>query len=131
KGTREPVEARLVGGERAAAPRRASPLVGREWELAELERILRDLADGRGAVVAITGEAGIGKSRLVSEARERSGDEVRFLGAQGVSYAREIPYYPFRELLRGFLELGVGDPETRVRLALKLQLTEPTGARAA
>src|SRR5262249_18434762 len=36
--------------------------------------------------------------------------------------AQDIPYYPFREFLRGFLELGVGDPEARVRLELKAQL---------
>jgi ABC-type transport system substrate-binding protein/class 3 adenylate cyclase len=130
KGKAEPVEAYQVVGERDSVQRRASPLVGRDVELAVLDDVLAGLAEGRGAIVAITGEAGIGKSRLVVEARARQGDEVCFLGAQGVSYAQEIPYYPLRELLRGFLELGVGDPEARVRLELKARLGAAVGERA-
>jgi ABC-type transport system substrate-binding protein/class 3 adenylate cyclase len=122
RGRAEPVEAFRVGAARAAPASRKSPLVGRDAELGVLEALLGDLADGKGSVVAITGEPGIGKSRLVVEARERLSDSIRFLAAQGVSYAAEIPYYPLRGLLRGFLELGVGDPEARVRLELKARL---------
>jgi ABC-type transport system substrate-binding protein len=55
---------------------------------------------------------------------------VRFLGAQGVSYAEDVPYYPLRELLRGFLGLGVADPDARVRLELKTRLAAVLGERA-
>jgi ABC-type transport system substrate-binding protein len=104
--------------------------VGRDQELVVMRGVLSDVTEGRGAIVAVTGEAGIGKSRLVAEARERCSDEVRFLGAQGVSYAHDVPYYPFRELLRGFLGLGLADPEARVRLELKAQLARLLAARA-
>src|SRR5215831_6354080 len=110
KGKEQPVEAFRVGGEREGALRRPSPLVGRDAELEALDGLLADLAEGKGSIAAITGEPGIGKSRLVAEARDRWSGSVRFLGAQGVSYAEEVPYYPLRELLRGFLGLGVGDP---------------------
>ena len=104
--------------------------MGRDAELAVLDEVMSDLAEGKGAIVAITGEAGIGKSRLVAEIRDRWIDSVRFLGAQGVSYAQDVPYYPLRELLRGFLGLGVGDAEARVRLELKAQLAANLGDRA-
>ena len=130
KGKADAVEAFRVGGEREAAARLPTPLVGRDAELAVLDEVLTDLVDGRGAIVAITGEPGIGKSRLVAEARARFEDRVRFLGAQGVSYAQDVPYYPLRELLRGFLRLGVADPEARVRLELKTRLASVLGERA-
>src|SRR5690606_29089281 len=48
-----------------------SPLVGRDEELATLERILAELGRGRGQLCAVMGEAGMGKSRLVAEVRDR------------------------------------------------------------
>src|SRR5262249_56605991 len=111
KGKVELVEGFRVAGERSEATRRLLPLVGRDEELTVLDDVLDDVAAGRGSIVAITGEAGIGKSRLVAEARERWAGQVRFLGMQGVSYAQDVPYYPLRELLRGFVGVGVADPE--------------------
>ncbi len=130
KGKAEPVAAFRVVGERERVVRRLTPLIGRDHELAALDEVFGELADGRGAIVAITGEPGIGKSRLVAEARSRWQDAVRYLTAQGVSYAQAEPYYPLRELLRSFLGLGVGDPEARVRLELKAQLGAALGDRA-
>jgi ABC-type transport system substrate-binding protein/class 3 adenylate cyclase len=130
KGKAEPVDAFTVLGESDVVRRRVSPLVGRVAELELLDEVLGELAEGRGAIVAVTGEAGIGKSRLVAEARERRREQIRFLGAQGASYAEDVPYYPLRELLRGVLEVGVGDPEARVRLELKAQLAALLGDRA-
>jgi ABC-type transport system substrate-binding protein/class 3 adenylate cyclase len=130
KGKTDPLAAFQVVGEGAAAARRLTPLVGREHEVRVLDAVFGDLSEGRGAIVAITGEPGIGKSRLAVEARARWEEGVRFLGAQGVSYAQDVPYYPVRELLRGFLGLGVGDPEARVRLELKAQLRPIFGERA-
>src|SRR5215210_2057351 len=122
KGKAEPVAAFRVVAERASLARRLTPLVGRDHEVAVLDEVFGRLTDGRGAIVAITGEPGIGKSRLTVEVRARWQDRVCFLVAQGISYAQDVPYYPIRELLRGFLGLGVGDPEARVRLELKAKL---------
>ena len=109
-------------------PRRAvvrasrAPLVGREQELAALNEALDGLLEGKGAIVSITGEPGIGKSRLVAEAQERFAGRVRFLAGHAVSYAETIPYWPVREQLRSWLGLGVSDPEARVRLELRTEL---------
>lgn len=129
KGKAKPVEAFRLLGERERDVRPVSPLVGREDEVTVLDQVLAELTEGRGSIVAITGEPGIGKSRLAVEARSRSSEQVRFLGMQGVSYARDVPYYPLRELLRSFVGLGVGDREARVRLELKARLSTSLGER--
>jgi ABC-type transport system substrate-binding protein/class 3 adenylate cyclase len=131
KGKAEPVAAFRVFKElEAPAVSPSTPLVGRETELALLEGALEELSDGRSAIVVLTGEPGVGKSRLKSEARDRVRDRVRFLEGHAVSYASEIPYWPLRELLRDWLGLGVSDPEARVRLELRAGLADVLGSVA-
>jgi ABC-type transport system substrate-binding protein/class 3 adenylate cyclase len=123
KGKSAPVASFRVVAEREfarAAPVR--PLFGRAAELATLEAVLDGLLDGRAAIVSITGEAGIGKTRLVAEARERFADRVRFLEGHGVAYAASFPYWPVRELLRGWLGIAISAPEAQARLELKTEL---------
>ena len=85
------------------------------------------LREGRGVIVSVIGEAGIGKTRLVSEVRREYGDVVRFIEGRAVSYAQSFPYSPIRDLLRDWLRVGASTPETRVRLELKAQLAELFG----
>ena len=123
KGRSETVAAFRVAGVRAQlAARVEPPLVGRAQELAALSEALDRLLEGRGAVVAITGEPGIGKTRLVAELQERFAGRVRFLAGHAVPYAETIPYWPVREQLRGWLGLGVSDSEARARLELRAEL---------
>jgi class 3 adenylate cyclase len=122
KGKSAAIEVFRVSGEREREARELSPLVGRDQELGVLDDVMADLADGRGAIVAITGEPGIGKSRLIAEVRRGAENTVRFFAAQGISYAQDVPYYPLRELLRACLGLGIADAEARVRLELKMRL---------
>ncbi len=71
KGKAEPVLARaLLGTARTDVTRHARrdrPMLGRDDVLAELRRALQDATEGRGRVVGVTGEAGLGKSRLIAE----------------------------------------------------------------
>jgi ABC-type transport system substrate-binding protein/class 3 adenylate cyclase len=129
KGRSAPVEAFLVAGERAVSTeaRPATPFVGRAAELVTLEGVVADLATGRGAVVSITGEPGIGKSRLVAETRSRFTDDVAFLEGHGAAYAESFAYWPVRDLLRDWLGLGISDPEARARLELKAALARLDG----
>jgi hypothetical protein len=97
KGKSTPTKPYLVAREREAPVKTvATPLVGREAELARLEEVLGELVEGRGAIVVLTGEPGIGKSRLKTEARERFDDRVQFIEGHAVSYGAEIPYWPVR-----------------------------------
>ena len=123
KGRSQTVAAFRVAGIRTTAVARAEPpLVGRERELAALNEALGGLLEGRGAVVAISGEPGIGKSRLVAEVEQGFAGRVRFLAGHAVPYAATIPYWPVREQLRAWLGLGFSDPEAHVRLELRAEL---------
>ena len=123
KGRSEPVAAFLVTAElERPVTQTITPLVGRDVELAALVGRLEELADGRGVVAVVTGEPGIGKSRLVAEVRERLGESVRFVEGAAVAYAETFPYWPVRALLRDWLELGTGAPDAQVRLELKTAL---------
>ncbi len=105
KGKAGPVFAAEVRSQREHrhAPA-ASALVGRELELARGLAALDEAVAGRGGTLAVLGEAGIGKSRLLAELRERWPDLAPagglWLDARCVSYGRALPYLPFRQALR-------------------------------
>ena len=75
-------------------------MVGRDHESARLTDVLRALSEGHGHVVVISGEAGIGKTRLINEALEQAGSSVRPLRADCLALGTSVPYLPFAELLR-------------------------------
>ncbi|MEO6858395.1 MAG: AAA family ATPase [Solirubrobacteraceae bacterium] len=78
------------------------PLAGRQTELATLRCALRDADAGRPALVVLTGEAGVGKSRLVRELEAVARDE-RGLALRGQSLELslgELPYAPIASALR-------------------------------
>ena len=110
-------------------------LVGRDTELAAAQTAVDAVLTGAGGVVFVTGEAGIGKSRLVAELRNttnRTDDGRRLIWLEGrcVSYGETMPYWPFRELLREWLGVSLDDPELRTRLALRRALGEVAAERA-
>jgi predicted ATPase/class 3 adenylate cyclase len=77
-----------------------SRFVGREPELALLERALRDAQSGRPTVVLLTAEPGAGKSRLCHELVERSRG-VLLHYARALSHGRMLPFHAIVELARG------------------------------
>jgi DNA-binding CsgD family transcriptional regulator len=82
-------------------------IVGREDELHALDRLLADAADGHPALLVLTGEAGIGKSRLARELEERA-RRSGFLVLHGESVelgGEAFPYAPVADALRD-LPLG-------------------------
>ena len=78
------------------------PLVGRADELERLERALRRARSGTGSTVLVAGEAGIGKTRLVSElaAHARGAGFEALVGRCLDLVGTELPYQPFVEALR-------------------------------
>jgi class 3 adenylate cyclase/tetratricopeptide (TPR) repeat protein len=109
KGKTEPVHAAAIGalvGQRYD-DLHASPLVGRAEEMALLGDALDRARAGRGGLVEIVGDAGIGKSRLVSES--------------------STAYFPFRRLLRGVLDVpaGADAQDVAARLVDQVSLDAP------
>jgi class 3 adenylate cyclase len=120
KGRSEPVAAsRLVGPRPVTEPPSRTPLVGRERELARLGTAVADLRAGRGQVVLVVGEAGLGKTRMLAELLSLAGEEVTRLEGRCVSYGAGSPYGPFVELLRTWL--GVEDTDTELAVRTKLR----------
>jgi len=117
KGKSEPVVAhRIVGvGLRRSpldgtAARRLSRFAGREREFGHLREALANVEAGHGQAVAVIGEAGIGKSRLVYEFRQSlEADQVTYLEGRCLSYGRAIPYLPILELLRHNAQIAEAD----------------------
>ncbi len=123
KGREEPVAAsRLIGPRSEAEPRPLTPLVGRERELERLREVASDLEAGRGQVLLLLGEAGLGKSRMLTELRGLVGDRAGWTEGRCISYGAEVPYGPFVEMLRTWLGLEEGDPELVVRTKLRARL---------
>ncbi len=81
-----------------------SPLVGREREFAALVGALSALRDGRGGIVSLIGEAGLGKSRLASEARQALPD-LRWAEGKSLSFETTTPFAPFGGVFRSLLTL--------------------------
>ncbi len=109
---------RLAGLERTGlglGPR-LGRFVGRGHDLDLLESRLGSAIEGRGQVVGIGGEAGIGKSRLLFEFRQRlAARRIAYLEGQCQSYATTTPYVPMLDLLRGFCGIAEADtPEAIV-----------------
>lgn len=111
KGIAQPITPHKVVGELAvktrfeAAKRHGlTPFIGRRQELAELMACLEKALAGNGQFVTLTGEAGMGKSRLVYEFR-RSLDRQQVVVLQGQchSYGSSIPYLPLLNALKRYL----------------------------
>lgn len=109
KGKQDPIEASIVGPPRAVRQRHTGvlPLLGREAELAVMDRAAA-AATKVGQLVEVAGPAGIGKTRLLEEFRDRHADLPMFWGSCG-SFEATTPYVLFRDLLRFLLRLDGTD----------------------
>ena len=84
--------------------------VGREHELDLLISRFEAVHQGQGQLVAIVGEAGIGKSRLLFEFRQSLGDQrVTYLQGHCFSYGSAIPYLPILEVVRTICRIAESD----------------------
>lgn len=101
----------------------SSPIVGRAGELAVLGDRLAGLGRGQGAVVAIIGDAGLGKSRLLAEFRDdwqsRSDGSGLWLEGRAISYGQSIPYLPWRQITRQILGVSEMEPAAAVRASIE------------
>ena len=107
-----PVRSRL----HAAASRGLTRFVGRDAEIELLRQALGRAGEGHGQVVAVVGEPGVGKSRLVWEfTHSHRSQGWLVLETASVSYGKETTYFPVIELLRSYFGIEPRDDERKMR----------------
>ena len=107
-----PVRSRL----QAAASRGLTRFVGRDAEIELLRQALGRAGEGHGQVVAVVGEPGVGKSRLVWEfTHSHRSQGWLVLEAASVSYGKATTYFPVIELLRSYFGIEPRDDARKMR----------------
>ncbi len=139
KGVREPMVLYRVtepsgirGRLAAAAARGLTPFVGRDDERRVLRSRWELTQEGRGQVVVITGEAGIGKSRLVQTLRDDLGTEPHaWIECGGSPYFQNTPFHAVAEMFQTLVGGADEDPALRVdRLERTISVAGVTAAEA-
>src|SRR5215468_10173045 len=123
KGLSDPIEIFELTGAghartrlQAAALRGLTRFVGRDAEIEHLRRVLGQAGAGRGQVVAIVGEAGVGKSRLTYEfTHSHRVQDWLILEASSVSYGKATSYLPVIDLLKGYFKIDDRDTHREMR----------------
>lgn len=119
------------GSFHSEAGRISSPLVGRERELSVLTTSLKTLRQGCGGIVLLQGEPGVGKSRLVAEAKRCGGSEgMLWLEGRSISFGRTLSYWPFIEILKQGFGIDDNDAEAQTWRKLEQGCEDLFGTRA-
>ncbi len=121
-----------------------TPHVGRAGEVEKLQASLLALCAGHGQIVAVMGDAGIGKTRLLEEVKaitgEAEGDReaapisptsIRWLEGRALSYGGSLSYWTITQLLLADLGLSDGAPQVEIIVALRRRVKELSGVENA
>jgi class 3 adenylate cyclase/tetratricopeptide (TPR) repeat protein len=130
RGLSEPVEVfELTGAStvrrrlQASAARGLTRFVGRQQELVALQQALERAGAGHGQVVAVVGEAGVGKSRLVYEfVHSHHTPGWLVLESASVSYGKATPYFPVIDLLKRYSHVEERDDVRTIRAKMTGQV---------
>ena len=114
-----------LGGASSFSGPNTSPFVGRERELSVLEQLRDQAAEQQGQVIAVAGEAGSGKSRLLHELYLRTfpgSQAVSYLRGQCISYGSGVPYLPLVGMIRKASRISDHDDDDTIRHKLRRSL---------
>jgi class 3 adenylate cyclase/tetratricopeptide (TPR) repeat protein len=128
KGKNDPVQAYRVLGRKDITSRARGieglhvDMVGREAELLVLQGVMSDLNQGIGRIVCVLGEAGLGKSRLISESyqdfKDLIGDRGNWYETISLSYEYNQAYGLFQRLIQRVIGIAYDDPPQIIRKKL-------------
>ncbi len=133
KGKTEPIPIYQVISEKASTAygremQVSSEMVGRDQELAKLERNILKAVNGQGSVVNIFGEPGIGKSRLLAELRQRKViRRVSFLEGRSISIGRNLSFHPIIDLFKQWAGIKGLDAQTEASDKLEASIRRVCG----
>jgi class 3 adenylate cyclase/tetratricopeptide (TPR) repeat protein len=112
----------------AAAAKGLTKFVGRKREAEALKEAFEKAQSGSGQVVGMVGEAGVGKSRLLLELRNKLPKaEYTYLEGRCLHYGGSMPYLPILDILRSYFDIKEGDREFIIKKKMEekiLQLDE-------
>ena len=134
KGKAEPVQAYRVESPREE-PRKIhrlqglrADLIGRDLQMAELVEAVEKLRRGEGSVIAISGDAGTGKSRLIEELKTALDlDEIQWREGHAYAYSQNIPYFPLIDLLNRAFNIEESDSPEELRQKVELGIEQLIG----
>src|SRR5215467_9523700 len=123
KGVSQPVEAFEVVAVtvartrvQAAAVQGLTPLVGRRSEVEVFSKLMEEAGSGRGQILAMVGEPGLGKSRLVHEfTRHQLRPGWLVLEGASVSYGKATPYFPLIEMFHRYFQIADGEASESIQ----------------
>jgi len=135
KGKNDPVTIyRVLGAKEKPERQRGfhgqeTPLIGRDTEIEWISDALSTVNQGRGQIINLVGEVGLGKSRLIREARRKWDADAqstlpfgnlqsRWNQVAGVSYESNRPYGLIKRLILNFMGISASDPPELVRKTL-------------
>ena len=120
--TYEVLAPKVVPGKVRGLEGLTSPLVGRAAELGLVHDRLEEVREGSGAFVAVVGEAGLGKSRLLAEVSKSADADslppLTWLEGRALSYEQAVTYYPWRQVIRKAIGAQEGEAPEAVRQKL-------------
>lgn len=102
--------------------------VGRQAELGALLGAAEKIRDGQPQVIGIAGDAGTGKTRLVSEFRNRLGEDVHWLEGRTYPYEQDTPYSVFIDLLNRAWQIEESDTPAQVREKIQAGVENALGS---
>ncbi|MBA4395628.1 MAG: guanylate cyclase, partial [Desulfobacca sp.] len=104
----------------ASLARGLTKFVGRETSMVSLLEAYEKVKNGTGQVVGMVGEAGVGKSRLLFEFRNRlPQEEFGYLEGRCIHFGGAMPYLPILDILRSFFEIREDEREMVIRKRVK------------
>ncbi len=120
----EPITIHRLSGLRAK-------LTGRRAEMAQLQDAVDRLTEGHGSIIAICGDAGTGKSRLVEEFKATLDlKKIQWREGHAYAYTQNIPYFPIVDLMNRAWRIDEGDPPEKVRETIETGVERLLGANA-
>src|SRR5215831_10859291 len=112
----------------AAAVRGLTPLVGRRTEIEVFSKLVEEAGSGKGQILAMVGEPGLGKSRLVHEfIRHQLRPGWLVLEGASVSYGKATPYFPLIAMLRRYFQIADGEGSEGIREQVVMHILELDG----
>ena len=102
----------------------SSPIIGRDQELLQLHEAFQALYQGDGGIIAVIGEAGIGKSRLVMEIRQLMKDDLNWVEGRALHNTQAMSYWVARDMLRGMLGVDINTPQNELAETLSKSVSQ-------